>query len=77
MTTVEFIAELFYHVDNTMPDAPKHSQANLSPSEVVTIAIRFVRTPPFELIWLFLDKYLVRQKLYHPLWYNLDHFSIR
>jgi len=41
MTTVEFITELFYRVDNTMPDVPKHSQANLFPSEVVTLAILF------------------------------------
>ena len=41
MTTVEFITELFYRVDNAMPDAHKHSQANLFPSEVVTIAILF------------------------------------
>jgi hypothetical protein len=41
MTTVEFITELFYRVDNAMPNAPKHSQANLFPNAVVTIAILF------------------------------------
>ena len=41
MTTVEFISELFYRVDNAMPKAKKHSQASLFPSEVVTLAILF------------------------------------
>jgi hypothetical protein len=41
MTTVDFISELFYRVDNTLPEAKKHSQANLFPSEVVTLAILF------------------------------------
>jgi hypothetical protein len=41
MTTVDFITELFYRVDNSMPDAHKHSQASLFPSEVVTLAILF------------------------------------
>ena len=41
MTTIEFITELFYRVDNALPDAQKHSQAHLFPSEVVTIAILF------------------------------------
>ena len=41
MTTVEFISELFYRMDNAMPKAKKHSQASLFPSEVVTLAILF------------------------------------
>ena len=41
MTTEHFIIELFCRVDDTMPGAQKHSQANLYPSEVVTIALLF------------------------------------
>jgi hypothetical protein len=41
MTTVEFISELFYRVDNILSEAKKHSQASLFPSEVVTLAILF------------------------------------
>ena len=41
MSTVDFITDLFCHVDDAMPEAKKHSQANLYPSEVVTIAILF------------------------------------
>lgn len=41
MTTADFIIELFCRVDDTMPDAKKHSQASLFPSEVVTLAILF------------------------------------
>ena len=41
MTTVDFITELFCRIDDAMTDAKKHSQANLYPSEVVTIAILF------------------------------------
>ena len=41
MTTEDIIINLFCHVDDQMPDAKKHSQASLYPSEVVTIAILF------------------------------------
>ena len=41
MSTIDFITTLFCNVDDEMPDAKKHSQANLYPSEVVTIAILF------------------------------------
>ena len=41
MSTVDFITDLFCNVDDTMPEAKKHSQASLYPSEVVTIAILF------------------------------------
>jgi hypothetical protein len=41
MTTVDFITELFYRIDNAMIDTKKHTQANLYPSEVVTIALLF------------------------------------
>lgn len=35
MTTVDFITELFCRVDDRSGHLPKHSQANLHPSEVV------------------------------------------
>jgi hypothetical protein len=41
MTTIDFITQLFCRVDDAMPNAEKHSQANLYPSEVVTLAILF------------------------------------
>jgi hypothetical protein len=41
VTTVDFITELFCRVDDLMCDIPKHSQAKLYPSEVVTIALLF------------------------------------
>jgi hypothetical protein len=41
MTTEDFITELFCHIDDTLIDVSKHSQANLYPSEVVTIAFLF------------------------------------
>src|SRR5882672_4690635 len=39
MTTVEFITALFYHVDEPMRAMPKHSEARLWPSEVVTLGL--------------------------------------
>jgi hypothetical protein len=41
MTTIDFITQLFCRVDDAMPNAEKHSQANLYPSEVVTLAVLF------------------------------------
>jgi hypothetical protein len=41
MSTIDFIIELFCRVDDAMPTAKKHPQANLRPSEVVTLAILF------------------------------------
>lgn len=41
MTTLEFIIGLFCIVDDTL-DVPKHSQAKLYPSEVVTLALLYV-----------------------------------
>ena len=40
MTTVDFITELFCRVDDEIPD-DRHSQANLYPSEVVTLALLY------------------------------------
>ena len=37
MATAEFIIALFYRIDNQMPPVPKHPQAALYPSEVVTL----------------------------------------
>ncbi len=39
MTTQDFITELFCRVDDEMRNVPKHSQASLWPSEVVTIGL--------------------------------------
>ncbi len=39
MTTEDFISELFYQVDETMKTVPKHPQASLWPSEVVTLGL--------------------------------------
>ena len=41
MSTVDFIIALFCRVDEVIGDVPKHSQANLYPSEVVTMALLF------------------------------------
>jgi hypothetical protein len=41
MTTEDFIIELFCRVDDQMGIVPKHSQASLYPSEVVTLAFLF------------------------------------
>lgn len=41
MTTEDFIIDLFCRVDDKMKDAKKHSQAILSPSEVVTLGLLF------------------------------------
>ena len=41
MTTEDFISELFYRVDEAMKDVPKHPQASLWPSEVVTLGVLF------------------------------------
>jgi hypothetical protein len=41
MTTEDFISELFYRVDETMKDVPKHPLASLWPSEVVTLGLLF------------------------------------
>lgn len=51
MSTEDFITELFCRIDDAMRDVPKHSQANLYPSEVVTLgflfAIKGVKDHPF------------------------------
>ena len=39
MTTVEFIIALFCQVDDHMQGLPKHPQATLWPSEVVTLGM--------------------------------------
>jgi hypothetical protein len=41
MTTIDFITELYCRIDDQMSNAKQHSQANLRPSEVVTLAILF------------------------------------
>ena len=39
MTTVEFITALFYEVDEQLHAIPKHPEAHLWPSEVVTLGL--------------------------------------
>src|SRR5712691_8659670 len=39
MTTVDFITALFYEVDEQMGAIPKHPEARLWPSEVVTLGL--------------------------------------
>src|SRR5207245_6324611 len=39
MTTVEFITALFYEVDEQIGAIPKHPEAHLWPSEVVTLGL--------------------------------------
>ena len=41
MTTVDFITELFYRIDDAMVDIPKHPQSRLYPSEIVTLGVLF------------------------------------
>lgn len=43
MPTVDFITALFCRVDDQMRAVPKHPQAHLYPSEVVTVALLFAR----------------------------------
>jgi len=49
--TTDFITALFYHVDEQMHDLPKHPEAHLWPSEVVTLgllhALKGVGNRPF------------------------------
>ena len=39
MTTIEFITALFYEVDEQLRAIPKHPEARLWPSEVVTLGL--------------------------------------
>jgi hypothetical protein len=41
MSTIDFIIDLFCRVDEAMQDVPKHPQAKLYPSEIVTLALLF------------------------------------
>jgi len=41
MTTEDFISELFCRIDDAMKTVPKHPQASLWPSEVVTLGVLF------------------------------------
>jgi len=41
MTTEDLITELFCRIDDKMQGIPQHSQANLHPSEIVTLAILY------------------------------------
>ena len=39
MSDEDFIIELFCRIDDTLKDVPKHTQASLYPSEVITLAL--------------------------------------
>jgi hypothetical protein len=41
LTTEDFISELFYRLDEAMKAVPKHPQASLWSSEVVTLGVLF------------------------------------
>ncbi len=41
MPTLDFITELFCRIDDAMTAVPKHSQASLYPSEIVTLGVLF------------------------------------
>jgi hypothetical protein len=43
MTPVECITALFYHVDEQLRTVPKHPEARLGPSEVVTLGLLHAR----------------------------------
>lgn len=66
MTTVDVITELFCRIDDEMQALPKHPQANLYPSEIVTLALLFALKgvgPRAFYRWLVRD--------YHPLFPRL------
>jgi len=46
MTTVNLIAALFYEVDEQLRTIPKHPEAHLWPSEVVTLGLLHALTVP-------------------------------
>jgi hypothetical protein len=41
MTTDDILLHIFYRVATTLPEIPRHPQAKLYPSELVTIGILF------------------------------------
>jgi hypothetical protein len=51
MTTVEFITALFYEVDEQLHTIPKHPEAHLWPSEVVTLGLLHA-LKMFQTCWL-------------------------
>lgn len=66
MTTVDFITELFCRVDDALQEVPKHSQARLYPSEVVTLGLLYALTGKGQrAFW----RWLTRD--YRPLFPNL------
>jgi hypothetical protein len=49
MITVEFITALFYEVDEQLRALPKHPEAHLWPSEVVTLGLlHALKGQPFQ-----------------------------
>ena len=68
MSTVDFITDLFCRVDEQMLDVPKHPQAKLHPSEIVTLALLFALKGVGPRV---LYRWLVRD--YRPLFPHLPH----
>lgn len=66
MTTIDFITELFCKVDDLIGHEAKHSQANLYPSEVVTLALLYALTGKGQRAYW---RWLTRD--YRPLFPNL------
>lgn len=52
MTHANFITELFCRVDDRLRDLPKHPQAALWPSELVTLGLFSLMKPPKEHRWI-------------------------
>ena len=46
MTTIDFISALFCQVDDHLVGIPKHPEAHLWPSEVVTLGLLHALTVP-------------------------------
>ena len=46
MITLDFITALFYEIDEQMGAIPKHPEAHLWPSEVVTLGLLYALTVP-------------------------------
>lgn len=66
MTTVDFIIHLFCLVDDKMKKIPKHPQANLYPSELVTIGLLFaLKGVNFSAFYRWLKR--DHQELFHEL----------
>ena len=73
MITIEFITALFYEVDEQLYAIPKHPEAHLWPSEVVTLgllhALKGVGNRPFY-HWLTVRRESAMEECYKTLEYT-------